>query len=100
MWMTVAHETAHTIGLVHDDFPGGFMNETSGQSNGLGLSIDPDRPNIDNNAQWETALLGSKGEAPRSPGFYLTECTGPDECAPEAKPGWSCSGVYCVEDSS
>ena len=75
------------------------MNETSGQSNGLGISIDPERPNIDNNTRWEAALLGSKGAAPRSPGFYLTGCNGPTECAPEGKPGWSCSGVYCMEDS-
>ena len=99
MWLTLAHETGHTIGLVHDDFPGGFMNEDSGTENGLGISVDPEFPNADNNSRWEAALLGSKGQAPRSSGFYMTGCAGPAECAPLGKPGWSCSGLFCIEDS-
>jgi hypothetical protein len=98
MWTTLAHETGHTIGLVHDDYPYGFMNMFSGSAAGLGTSVDPDFPNVNNNSRWEIGLTGSKGETPRSPGFYLTGCDGPAECAPLGKPGWSCTGLFCIED--
>lgn len=98
IWPTLAHETGHTIGLVHDDFPGGLMNKIAGSVGGLGISTDPEYPNIDNNARWESGLTGSKGENPRTPGFYHTGCDGLADCAPLGKPGWSCTGLFCVED--
>lgn len=97
LWPTLAHETAHTIGLVHDDRPGGIMDIPAGTIGALGTSIDPQYPNLDNNVRWESGLTGSKGLDPRSPGFFLTGCDGLVDCAPLGKPGWSCTGIFCVE---
>ena len=97
IWRTLAHETGHTIGLVHDDSPGGIMNSPAGPMGILGISVDPEYPNLDNNHRWETGLTGSKGRDPRSPGFYLSGCDGLADCAPLGKPGWSCTGLFCAE---
>lgn len=99
MWISLAHEVGHTIGLVHDDVPGGFMNKFGGTNIELGVSVDAEHPGVVNKAQWELGLQGSKGENPRSPGFYLTGCESLAQCAPLGKPGWSCTGLFCVEDS-
>lgn len=98
MWTTLSHEVGHTIGLVHDDYPNGFMNKSSGTEAGLGTSIDDLYPNFDNKLRWEHGLTGSKGENPRSPGFYLTGCNSLSDCAPLGKPGWSCQGIICLEN--
>ena len=70
----------------------------NGTAAGLGISIDPDWPNLDNNSRWESGLTSSKGIDPRSSGFYFTGCTDLADCAPLGKPGWSCTGLYCIED--
>jgi hypothetical protein len=44
--------------------------------------------------------MKNKGWLPRSSGWSHTDCEGFAECAPLGKPGWSCNGLWCVQDES
>lgn len=93
-WITLAHETAHTMGLVHDDAVNGFMNP-HGTLPSLGVSNDPKFPDRNNNAIWEVARE-SKHSHPRSSGWSWTGCFEvEDVCAPLGKPGWTCKEAWC-----
>lgn len=98
-WHTLAHETAHTLGMVHDDYEGGFMNGNyAGLVPALGISIDQDHPNIDNNATWATSFA-RKHSHPRSSGWRWAGCHEVEHvCAPLGKPGWSCKIAWCEPD--
>ena len=97
-WHTLAHETAHTLGMLHDDAPDGFMTGPEGHAPTLGTSVDPGAPGKDNNVTWATAF-SSKHSHPRSAGWYWTGCFEvEDVCAPLGKPGWSCEQAWCEPD--
>jgi len=93
--VSLAHETGHTLGMVHDDYPNGFMNNGDGVLPGLGISVDMKYPGKDNNATWAEAFA-SKHSHPRSSGWYWTGCHEVEHvCAPLGKPGWSCEQAWC-----
>jgi hypothetical protein len=95
-WLTLAHETGHTLGMLHDDYQDGFMNADGlGTLPGLGISVDTDHPGLDNNVTWEGSFA-SKHSYPRSSGWHWRGCYDGDYvCAPLGKPGWSCKEAWC-----
>jgi hypothetical protein len=100
-WHTLAHETGHTLGMLHDNYVDGFMNTEDnnfGLLPKLGISVDEDYPDMDNNETWELSFA-RKHSHPRSSGWRWTGCYEVDHvCAPLGKPGWSCEAAWCEPD--
>ncbi|EDM73551.1 hypothetical protein PPSIR1_27048 [Plesiocystis pacifica SIR-1] len=100
-WLTLAHETAHTLGILHDDYNGGFMRKgapAGGPFLGTTLpesGVPPECVGVDNNVTWSEAFA-TKHLQPRSSGWRWTGCAGVEHaCAPLGKPGWTCNNAWC-----